>query len=220
VTGKPAVLGQRIEGTEKILIDGKPLAIDRGSGKREHVHVAYYKPAGELTSRKDPEGRRTVFDALPKPPHGRWIAIGRMAVSTSGLLVFTTDGELAHRLMHPRYEVSQQYAVRVLGSPDAAKLDQLATGVDPEEGARFDTLEPAGGDGANTWVRVKLHEPRHRDVRSSFEEQGLKVSRLIRVGYGPIELVKMRRGAHRTLAPTEAAALYAAAKLSRAAARR
>ena len=214
------MLGQRIEGTEKILLDGKPIAGERASGKREHVHLAYYKPAGELTSRKDPEGRRTVFDALPNPPHGRWITIGRMAVSTSGLLVLTTDGELAHRLMHPRYEVPQQYAVRLLGSPDLAKLEQLATGMNAEEGRRFDALEPAGGDGANTWVHVKLHEPRHRDVRGSFEELGLKVSRLIRVGYGPIELGKMRRGLHRALAPTETAALYAAAKLSRAAARR
>jgi len=131
------------------------------------------------------------------------------------LLVLTTDGELAHRLMHPRYEVPQEYAVRLLGKPEGKKLEQLRTGGGEEEGgARFDSIEPAGGDGANTWVRVKLHDPRHRDVRGSFEETGLKVSRLIRVRYGPIELGQMRRGAYRALAPTETAALYAAAKLS------
>jgi 23S rRNA pseudouridine2605 synthase len=212
------VLGQRIEGTEKVLLDGKPVAFERASKKREHAHLAYYKPAGELTSRKDPEGRRTVFDALPKPPHGRWISIGRMAVSTSGLLVLTTDGELAHRLMDKRSALGQEYAVRLLGTPEIGTLEGMVVG--PGNRGNFDTIVPAGGDGANTWLHVALHEPRHHDVRGSFEEAGLKVSRLIRVRYGPIELGKMRRGAHRALAPAEAAALYAAAKLSPAASRR
>jgi 23S rRNA pseudouridine2605 synthase len=141
-----------------------------------------------------------------------------MAVSTSGLLVLTTDGELAHRLMDKRSEVEQEYAVRVLGTPAIGTLDGLVVG--PCDRGSFDTIVPAGGDGANTWLHVGLHEPRHRDVRGSFEEAGLKVSRLIRVRYGPIELGKMRRGSYRKLDPTEAASLYAAAKLSRAASRR
>jgi 23S rRNA pseudouridine2605 synthase len=196
------------------MLDGAPVAFERANGKRAHAHLAYYKPAGELTSRKDPEGRRTVFDALPRPPHGRWISIGRMAVSTSGLLVLTTDGELAHRLMDKRAGVPQEYAVRLLGTPVVGALEDLVAG--PEGHGRFDTIVPAGGDGANTWLRVTLHDPRHRDVRGSFEEAGLKVSRLIRVGYGPIELGKMRRGSYRKLEAAEAASLYAAAKPSTA----
>jgi 23S rRNA pseudouridine2605 synthase len=141
-----------------------------------------------------------------------------MAVSTSGLLVLTTDGELAHRLMDKRSEVPQEYAVRLLGTPTVGTLEGLVVG--PGDHGSFDTIVPAGGDGANTWLHVTLHDPRHRDVRGSFEEAGLKVSRLIRVGYGPIELGKLRRGAYRKLAPAEATSLYAAAKLSPAARRR
>lgn len=194
------------------------MAVERVSGKHEHAHLAYYKPAGELTSRKDPEGRRTVFDALPKPPHGRWISVGRMAVSTSGLLVLTTDGELANRLMDRRSQVSQKYAVRLLGTPVVGTLEGMVVGT--QEPGSFDTIVPAGGDGANTWLHVTLHEPRHRDVRGTFEEAGFKVSRLIRVGYGPVELGKLRRGAYRKLDAAEAAALYAAAKRSAATRRR
>jgi 23S rRNA pseudouridine2605 synthase len=141
-----------------------------------------------------------------------------MAVSTSGLLVLTTDGELAHRLMDKRSEVSQEYAVRLLGTPAIGTLECMVVG--PGNGGSFDTIVPAGGDGANTWLRVTLHEPRHRDVRGSFEEAGLKVSRLIRVRYGPIELGKMRRGSYRKLDAAEGASLYGAAKLSRATSRR
>jgi 23S rRNA pseudouridine2605 synthase len=141
-----------------------------------------------------------------------------MAVSTSGLLVLTTDGELAHRLMDKRSEVAQEYAVRLLGTPVLGTLEGLVVG--PGNRGSFDTIVPAGGDGANTWLHVALHEPRHRDVRGSFEEAGLKVSRLIRVRYGPIELGKMRRGSYRKLDPTEATSLYAAAKSGTGARRR
>jgi 23S rRNA pseudouridine2605 synthase len=141
-----------------------------------------------------------------------------MAVSTSGLLVLTTDGELAHRLMDKRSEVAQEYAVRLLGTPVLGTLEGLVVG--PGNRGSFDTIVPAGGDGANTWLHVALHEPRHRDVRGSFEKAGLKVSRLIRVRYGPIELGKMRRGSYRKLDPTEAISLYAAAKSATGARRR
>jgi 23S rRNA pseudouridine2605 synthase len=215
------VLGQRIEGTEKIAFDGQPIKLAHAEAKVAHAHVAYYKPAGELTSRKDPEGRRTVFDALPKPPHGRWINVGRLDISTSGLLVLTTDGELAHRLMHPRYEVPREYAVRVLGKPGPDQLAQLTEGVELEEGnARFDSAELAGGTGANVWVHVTLRDARNREVRQMFEAVGLKVSRLIRVRYGPIQLGKMRRGSTRKLEPDEVAALYAAVELPLPRARR
>jgi 23S rRNA pseudouridine2605 synthase len=135
-----------------------------------------------------------------------------MAVSTSGLLVLTTDGELAHRLMDKRSEVAQEYAVRLLGTPALGTLEGMVVG--PGNQGSFDTIVPSGGDGANTWLQVALHESRHRDVRGSFEEAGLNVSRLIRVRYGPIELGKMRRGSYRKLDPEEATSLYAAAKLS------
>jgi len=188
--------------------------------KAGHAHVAYYKPAGELTSRSDPEGRRTVFDALPRPPHGRWINVGRLDMSTSGLLVFTTDGELAHRLMHPRYGIKREYAVRLLGAPSEDQLRRLTEGVELEDGehgeagaARFDTAELRGGSGANVWVHVTLVETGNRDVRRIFEALGLTVSRLIRVRYGPIELGKLRRGQSRALEPDEVAALYSAVGL-------
>lgn len=218
VDGKPATLGQQIVGTEKIALDGRPIATGRAHTKVGHAHVAYYKPAGELTSRSDPEGRRTVFDSLPRPPQGRWIAVGRLDMSTSGLLVFTTDGELAHRLMHPRYEVPREYAVRLLGSPDAEQLRQLTEGVKLEDGtARFDTAELRGGSGVNVWVHVTLREG---EVRRVFEALGLTVSRLIRVRYGPIELGKLRRGGSRALEPEEVAELYAAVGLQPAGATR
>jgi 23S rRNA pseudouridine2605 synthase len=134
------------------------------------------------------------------------------------LLVLTTDGELAHRLMDKRSGVDQEYAVRLLGTPVIGTLEGMVVG--PGDQGRFDTIVPAGGDGANTWLHVTLHEPRHRDVRGSFEEAGLKVSRLIRVRYGPIELGKMRRGSYRKLDAAEGASLYGAAKLSRATSRR
>ena len=155
-----------------------------------------------------------MFDALPRPPHGRWINVGRLDVSTSGLLLFTTDGELAHRLMHPSYEISREYAVRVLGAPDERQWQQLKEGVELEDGkASFDTVEPAGGAGANVWVHVTLREGRNREVRRIFDAVGLAVSRLIRVRYGPVALGKMRRGTSRKLEQQEVAQLYAAVRL-------
>jgi 23S rRNA pseudouridine2605 synthase len=212
VDGKPARLGDRITGAEKLAIDGEPVSVG-GTARRapRHYHLAYYKPAGEITSRSDPEGRSTIFDAIRPPPHGRWISVGRLDISTSGLLLLTTDGELAHRLMHPRYEVVREYAVRVLGELSRPQRQQLLEGVDLEDGpASLLSVEPDGGTGANRWYRVGVREGRNREIRRIFEAVGVPVSRLIRVAYGPLKLGSMRRGETRRLSSDEIRALYEA----------
>jgi len=209
VNGRRAQLGDRIEGTERIVVNGRPVRLKRRSTR--HAHLAYHKPAGEVTTRHDPERRPTVFERLPPAPRGRWISVGRLDFNTSGLLLLTTDGELAHRLMHPRYEITREYAVRLLGEPTRAQLETLLRGVQLEDGlAKFDTIDVRGGSGRNTWLHVTLKEGRNREVRRMFQAIGLTVSRLIRVRYGPIELGRIQRGRSRELTEEEVAALYAA----------
>ncbi|MHA7846741.1 23S rRNA pseudouridine(2605) synthase RluB [Serratia sp. D1N4] len=192
VDGKIAKLGDRVEVTPamKIRMDGHVVSIKESEEAVCRV-LAYYKPEGELCTRSDPEGRPTVFDRLPKLRGSRWVAVGRLDVNTSGLLLFTTDGELANRLMHPSREVEREYAVRVFGQIDDEKLKQLSKGVQLEDGpAAFRTITFQGGEGINQWYNVTLTEGRNREVRRLWEAVGVQVSRLIRVRYGDIDLPK------------------------------
>ncbi len=176
-----AELGQRALPGPDIAVDGKPV---KGAGTSPARVLLYHKPVGELVTRNDPEGRPTVFSRLPP---GRWVAVGRLDINTSGLLLFTDSGELANRLMHPRYEVEREYTARVQGNID---LQQLREGVLLEDGlAAFDRIEAsAGKGGSNRWYRVVLREGRNREVRRLFEAVGARVSRLVRVRYGPVTL--------------------------------
>ncbi|NUW54164.1 23S rRNA pseudouridine(2605) synthase RluB [Cronobacter turicensis] len=192
VDGKIATLGDRVEVTPalKIRIDGHLISVKESVEQICRV-LAYYKPEGELCTRSDPEGRPTVFDRLPKLRGARWIAVGRLDVNTCGLLLFTTDGELANRLMHPSQEVEREYAVRVFGQADDNKVRELARGVQLEDGpAAFKTIRFSGGEGINQWYNVTLTEGRNREVRRLWEAVGVQVSRLIRVRYGDIPLPK------------------------------
>lgn len=192
VDGKIATLGDRVtvHAGLKIRIDGH--LVNLNAVQKEVCRVLmYYKPEGELCTRHDPEGRATVFDRLPRLTGSRWIAVGRLDINTSGLLLFTTDGELANRLMHPSQEVEREYSVRVFGEVDDAMLNRLRKGVQLEDGpANFKTIKAVGGTGLNQWFDVTLMEGRNREVRRLWESQGIQVSRLIRIRYGNIQLMK------------------------------
>lgn len=208
LNGEPARLGDRVGPEDHIEVDGRPLAEEKRTPPRQVL--IYYKPVGEVTTRQDTEQRPVVFDRLPRPIAGRWVAVGRLDVNTSGLLLFTTDGELANRLMHPSFQIEREYAARVLGRVTPEALERLRQGVELDDGlARFEVIEQTSDDGgANDWFRVVLREGRKREVRRLFESQGLTVSRLIRVRYGPVTLPRdMRRGEIRELTSVEVAAL-------------
>ena len=195
VNRQPATLGMRVTPDDEIRFNGDQVHPfpKEGVSQRSRV-LLYHKPAGQVTSRKDPEGRDTVFKHLPKLRGARWIAIGRLDYNTSGLLLFTTDGDLAHRLMHPSTEIDREYAVRVLGEATPEQLEQLRAGVELEDGvARFTDIVESGGKGANHWYHVVLQEGRNREVRRMWEAVGLTVSRLMRVRYGTIFLDKRVR---------------------------
>jgi len=188
VNGRVATIGDRVTVTDQLEVDGKPLS--RRSIENNFTRViVYHKPEGEICTAKDPEGRPTIFRNLPRLQTGRWVSIGRLDINTSGLLLLTTDGELANRLMHPKYQIEREYAVRVLGQVSDETLQQLRTGVMLEDGtAHFDHIVDAGGKGANHWYHVILREGRNREVRRLWEAVGHTVSRLQRVRYGNITL--------------------------------
>ena len=214
VGDKPAQLGDQLSGNERVFLDGRLLRI-QSSSERLAECIAYYKPSGEITSRKDPEGRSTIFERLKPPRHGRWISVGRLDINTSGLLILVTDGELAHRLMHPSYEISREYAVRVLGRISRQQMKRLQEGVELEDGlARFDSIVANGGTGANAWYSVTLHEGRNREIRRLFQALEIPVSRLLRIRFGPIALADMRRGMTRMLGIQELKQLYNSVDLS------
>ena len=188
VNGYVAKLGDRATAEDRIEINGRPIGGKRLSGNRRFA-IMYNKPEGELVTRKDPEGRKTVFDHLPHLPTGRWIAVGRLDVNSSGLLLFTNDGELANRLMHPRNRVAREYAVRVKGEVSQDMVRQLVNGVELDDGpARFEDVVDSGGEGSNRWFHLVIMEGRKREVRRLWEAVGVTVSRLKRVRYGPIIL--------------------------------
>ncbi len=222
VNGTPAHIGQRISHTDQVKVNGKPI---RFRVQPPPVRVlAYHKPAGEIVTKSDPQHRVTVFKKLPSVKFGRWITVGRLDVNTEGLLLFTTSGELANRLMHPRNEVEREYAVRVLGELEDEQLEQLRTGIDLGDGqppAQFDQIEPAGGEGANRWYKVVIREGRNREVRRMFEAVGRTVSRLIRIRYGLVALPSsLRRGQSADLNEASVAALMASVGLKAAGAGR
>jgi 23S rRNA pseudouridine2605 synthase len=204
VNGVTAKVGQSVVPTDKVKIGGRLVNLRFTTSKTPRV-VMYHKPEGEIVSRDDPEGRPSVFTALPRIRSGRWVAVGRLDFNTSGLLLFTTSGELANQLTHPSSELVRVYAVRVLGelTLDAQKL--LLEGIQLEDGpANFASLEDAGGEGANHWYRVSLYEGRNREVRRMFEAVNCTVSRLIRVRYGPFALPpQLKRGRVHELAENE-----------------
>ena len=194
VNGEVAQIGQSASPGDRIKVNGRLVQL-KFANRLPRV-ILYHKPEGEIVSRDDPGRRPSVFMALPRMSGGRWVAVGRLDFNTSGLLLFTTSGELANRLMHPRYNLVREYAVRVLGElPEGAK-EQLLAGVELDDGvAQFATFEEAGGEGANRWYRVSLFEGRNREVRRMFESVGVVVSRLMRVRYGPFVLPSnLKRG--------------------------
>ena len=189
VNGEPAHVGQRVTPSDVIRFDGR--IVRRSALENNDVPkvLIYHKPAGEIVSKDDPEGRPTVFDHLPRIGGARWIAVGRLDFNTEGLLLFTDSGNLANFLMHPRHEIEREYAVRVQGTMSPEAKDKLLKGIKLDDGiAKFTTLEEGGGKGFNRWYNVTLSEGRNREVRRMFEAVGLPVSRLIRVKYGNLEL--------------------------------
>lgn len=204
VNGQTARVGDRVSAADAIRIEGR--LVHRKSTESPTPRVLmYHKPAGEIVSRDDPEGRPSVFHGLPRVPGARWVAVGRLDFNTEGLLLFTTSGSLANRLMHPRYEIEREYAVRVIGELEAEAMQELTKGVMLEDGmAKFDELHDEGGTGLNHWYRVKIREGRNREVRRLFEAVGSVVSRLIRIRYGAVSLPKnLPRGKKMELTPEE-----------------
>ena len=214
VNGKPAKLGDKMTWADSVFLDERALPIKNQADYRKRV-IAYHKPVGELVTKKDPEGRAVIFDQLPTMKTSRWISVGRLDLNTSGLILLTNDGELANRLMHPSSEIEREYAVRILGEVTADMLEKLRKGVVLEDGAaHFNSVVDVGGQGANHWYHVTLAEGRNREVRRLWESQGVTVSRLHRVRYGPVILERdLKVGRWSELPPKDMRGLYRAVDL-------
>ncbi len=195
VNGRTATIGDRMTYHDKICVDGREVKLMKSRNQQARV-LLYHKPEGEMCTRNDPEGRPTIFESLPIIRNSRWICVGRLDFNTSGLLLITNNGELAHRLMHPSAEIEREYAVRIRGEVSEEILAKLAKGIHLEDGvARFDHITDAGGHGSNHWFHVTVREGRNRLVRRLWEAVGLTVSRLIRIRFGSIYLpAGLRRG--------------------------
>lgn len=193
VNGQIAQVGERIEPGDELRIDGRKVQFQIEDEIRRRVLI-YYKPEGEICSRNDPEQRPTVFDNLPPLANDRWVMVGRLDINSTGLLLFTNDGELANRLMHPSNEIEREYAVRVMGEVTPELKNNMLNGVVLDDGpAKFESFSELGGDGINRWYQVVVKEGRNREVRRIFESQGLKVSRLLRTRYGTVILPRELR---------------------------
>ena len=211
VNGEVAKVGDRIGDDDRVVVDGKKLSPQKKAREDRRV-ILYNKAEGEICTRKDPQGRSTVYDKLPSLKHGRWVSIGRLDINTSGLLLFTTDGELANKLMHPSSEIEREYAVRVMGEVTAEMVQNMYKGIVLEGHlCRFTDVQYFDGEGINQWYHVVIMEGRNREVRKLWESQGLKVSRLKRVRYGPIFIPsKITKGQFRELPKADVKALLRA----------
>ncbi len=219
VNGEPAHIGQRILPADQVRINGK--LVQRKISSRPPRVLVYHKPSGEIVSTSDPEGRATVFDRLPTMKVGKWLAVGRLDFNTEGLLLFTTSGDLANKLLHPRYGIEREYAVRTLGELEEGMRQKLLSGIELDDGlAQFNKIVDGGGDGANRWYRVTISEGRNREVRRMFESVGLTVSRLIRTRYGSLTLPSnLKRGRWEEMDEHAVRALMAANGLQKPAGR-
>jgi 23S rRNA pseudouridine2605 synthase len=212
--GKTARLGQTDEGISRVIVNGESITLQQQVATRV---LQYHKPDDEICSRKDPKGRKTVYDHLPNPEEGRWVAIGRLDLTTSGILLFTTDGELANALMHPSAQADREYLVRVHGKVSEEIIYRLREGIRLDDGfARFTDVQVRPAKGANSWLQVVLQEGRNHEVKRMFESQGLQVTRLIRIRFGPIPLDEnLKKGQSRLLTQKEVKALNLLARQSR-----
>lgn len=204
INGKKAIIGDRMTYHDIVCVDGREVKLIKSQQQKSRV-LLYHKPQGELCTRKDPEGRPTIFESLPILRNSRWICVGRLDFNTSGLLLITNDGELANKLMHPSSQLEREYAVRIHGEVNEDQLQRLHKGVKLEDGpGRFEKIVDAGGNGSNHWYHVIVREGRNRLVRRLWESLGLTVSRLIRIRYGSVYLPQgLRRGHYVELSDTE-----------------
>lgn len=214
IGNRVATLGDRVSGDEKIKLDGRLLSLKAQKSETPRVLV-YHKGKGVVCSRNDPDFSKTVFDDFPKIKNARWVLVGRLDVNTTGLLLATTDGELANRLMHPKYEIKREYAVRVYGEVTPEMINNMLKGVELEDGlARFDSVTPQGGEGRNLWFTVTLHEGRNREVRRLWESQGIQVNRLVRNSFGPVRMPRrLKMGQCEELDEKHIRLLYSAVKM-------